>query len=553
MEINILENIFLVNVPVSVKDPRSSFPPLPLLVLSACLKDLCEKKNNFSYELVDFDLLLKQGKLSDSPDFYSKATSMLKEKRPKACLFTVHGVNLPIVLQFCKELKSILPDCITVLGGVAPTLQAFDIINVFPFVDVVIKGEGEPSIPQLINSILSDKDFSSVPSAVFRIDSEVIENERVYTKPDEKFTSPDYSIINLEDYLSNNRKHPYIFPGFALVESGRGCIWNCSFCAPNKMWDKNIRYRPIKEIIKEMCFLKEKGFDFSFLTQDNLEEKFIIKFCNEINNSGYELLWGCYSRLDQLSIDTGKLMARSGCKLIFVGLESPNSESQSYIRKKIVYTDLLDKIKIFNSHGISFICSFISGFPNETEVQFNNTMRFALECSSSKHFDKLLELVKDGNYNELPENRMNYCAIHPLANMPGTDSTKNAESDLRITEFPVHHDAFDTYLFGFNDFIKQYWQIAGLSFVTHLSKEKTKFYISNLRVYDFLNYNPFKFAYILNKHKMEPLDLTKEIIKDIGADTLLSSAPEKFGQLVISILNEKYNINFDVSTQWASK
>ena len=147
-----------------------------------------------------------------------------------------------------------------------------------------------------------------------------------------------------------------------IVESGRGCPYRCTFCAAAKMWGSAVRYRPIPEILKEMKFLAEKGGDFTFFTQDNLEESFLRPLSEAMIEEGVRISWGCYSRLDRLQESMADLLSNAGCRLIFAGFETPNRGAQKTINKVIDSSTMFKKLQIFNAKHISFIGSFIAGF-----------------------------------------------------------------------------------------------------------------------------------------------------------------------------------------------
>ena len=320
-----MKKIVLINPPVSIYINRTAFLPLPLLVLGTCLKKIQKEGLDFCYEVVDLDFMLKRGLFSDDDSFYQKASDFLLEKKPDILLFTVHGLNHIIILKLSERIKRERPSCLIFVGGIAPTLMANEAIKNCPNIDAVVKGEGEPVLERLIRAALTHRDFSEVPSIVYRKDGQVVETSNSLPGNDGPIPTPDYSLVPVDDYLLHNKKNPYIHPGFVLIESGRGCPYGCSFCAPAKIWRHNVRYRPVSEVIEEMKFLAAKGGNFSFFTQDNLEESFLEIFSEALIQEKVEISWGCYSRLDRLSDDVAGLLSKAGCRLIFTGFEPPTA------------------------------------------------------------------------------------------------------------------------------------------------------------------------------------------------------------------------------------
>lgn len=522
-----MKNILLVNPPVSIYLNKTAFIPLPLLVLGACLKKIKQEQTDFSYEVIDLDLMLKQGMFADEQSFYEKAGNLLLEKNPDILLFTVHGLNHIAVLKLSEKIKK-NRNCLIVVGGVGPTLMAKDALMRCPDIDVIVKGEGEPVLKHLIPAALKNQAFFEVPSIAYRKNGQVIENPRVYLDKTEPIPTPDYSLVCIEDYIIHNKTNPYVHPGFVLIESGRGCPNHCAFCAPAKMWEGHVRYRPIPEIIGEMKFLAEKGGNFSFFTQDNLDENFLVKLSESLISEGVNIPWGCYSRLDRLSNDVAPLLSKAGCRLIFTGFETPNQATQKKIRKVINYASTFEKLKRFNENGIRFIGSFIGGFPGESEAELNNTMLFAIECAVGQQLEALNQFIAALPQDKLPQNPNNICVIHPLVYMPGTEAFEEKKDELHISKYSLHPDCYGSFLFSYNEFKDDWSFLGGNPYMNHLAEDKMRYYCSVLRIFNFLNSRPHYFALLMLFKKLSPLELIKEMVTWLDEEFVLSAKIEQF-------------------------
>ncbi len=522
-----MKHILLVNPPVSIYLNKTAFIPLPLLVLGTCLKQIQGHGNEFSHEVLDLDLMLKQGILPDDERFYRKAGDLILEKNPDIILFTVHGLNHLVVLKLSKRIKKQRP-CLIVVGGVGPTLKAGEALARCPDIDVIVKGEGEPVIEHLIPKALGNGDFSNVPSVAFRKNGSVVENPRVYLDENEPIPSPDYSLVKIGEYIAHNTKNPYVHPGFVLIESGRGCPYRCSFCAPAKIWGGRVRYRPVPEIIEEMIYLAEKGGNFSFFTQDNLEKKFLFDLSNALLEEKKNISWGCYSRLDRLPDDMAPLLSQAGCRLIFTGFETPNRNAQKKIRKVVNSISTFEKLKIFNHNGIRFIGSFIAGFSGETEEELDNTMHFAIECAVGHDFEALNRMIDQTAQENLPWAPENICVIHPLFYMPGTDDFNEEQDTLHISRYSLHPDCYGSFLFSHEEF-KDDWSFLGSNpYINHLPEEQVRYYCSTLRLFNFLNSRPYFFALLMRVQNKTPLTLLKEMVDSLGEEFVLSEKIEIF-------------------------
>jgi radical SAM superfamily enzyme YgiQ (UPF0313 family) len=492
------------------------------------LKKIREEGLDISYEVLDLDLMLKQGFFTDDSSFYQQSGDLILEKKPDILLFTVHGLNHIVVLKLSKRIKNKMPSCVIVVGGVGPTLMAYEALKQCENIDVIVKGEGEPVLKHLIPAALNHRNFSNVPSVVYRKDGHVIENPRRYLGKDEPIPSPDYSLVHIEDYITHNKTHPYIHPGFVPIESGRGCPYRCTFCAPAKMWESNARYRSASEIIEEMRFLAGKGGNFSFFTQDNLEESFLKIFSENLIKEKVDIAWGCYSRLDRLSDDMAGLLSKAGCRLIFTGFETPNRSAQKIIRKVVNSLATFKKLQRFNAKGISLIGSFMAGFFNETEQDLDFTMRFAIECTTGLKIEDLNQFIAKTEQDKLPLKSANICAIHPLCHMAGTDSFEKERKNLHISKYSLHPDCYGSFLFSYNEFKNDWSHLGSNPYLNHLPEEKVRFYCSILRLFNFLNSRPYYFALLLLTLGKGPLELIKTMVAHLDEEFVLTAKIEPF-------------------------
>lgn len=523
-----MKKILLINPPVSIYINKTAFIPLPLLVLGTCLNNIQKNSTDFSHEVVDLDFMLKKGVFSDDSSFYEKAGDLILGHQPDVVLFTVHCLNHIILLKLSAIIKQERPACVIIVGGVGPTLTAKEALGNCADIDIIVKGEAEPVLKHLIPAALNNKVYTNVPSIAYRQNGRVLDNPRTYLSMDEPIPSPDFSLVPVEDYIAHNQTHPYIHPGFVLIESGRGCPNRCTFCAPAKMWESRVRYRPVQEIISEMTFLAQKGGNFSFFTQDNLEEHFLRELSEALVKDNASISWGCYSRLDRLSENVAALLAKAGCRMIFTGFETPNRSAQKAIRKVLNTSAAFQKLQHFNTCGISFIGSFIAGFTDETEEDLNRTMNFAIACATGRTTEQLDDIFSKTDLDKLPQKGTNICSIHPLAHMPGTDSFERERDHLHISRYSLHPDCYGSHLFGYDEFKDDLSYLGGNPYLNHLPEDQVRYYCSILRLFNFLNSRPYYFALFLSEMKLSPVACMQKMVADLGEEFVLTAKIDLF-------------------------
>lgn len=524
-----MKNILLINPPVSIYKNKTAFVPLALLVMGTCLKQLRQQGAPIAWSVLDLDLLIKKGQLPDEESFFALAGQLILEREPDMLMFTVHGPNHILVLKLAEQIKR-KRSCLIVVGGVGPSLKSREALERSPQIDIIVKGEAEPVLPGLVTALTGNGDLGGVPSLVYRQNGVVCENPRQHLPLEHPIPAPDYSLIRLAEYIEHNRTHPYVDPGFVLIESGRGCSYGCSFCAPSKMWQRRVRYRPIPEIIEEMHWLADQGGTFSFFTQDNLDRRFLQELSTQLLSRQRRIAWGCYSRLDKLPPESAQLLAQAGCKIIFTGLETTSPSAQKQIRKQIDADATYEKLLEFNRHGIRFIGSFIAGFDGETPEELEHTMRFAIECAAGQSLDELARVVQATALENLPQSPANICVIHPYLHMVGTDSFEEVIDQLYISRYSVHPDCYGSYLFRYENF-KEDWSFLGTNpYLSHLPEERAGYYCSTLRLFNFLNSRPHYFALLMQNQALGPLALLHRMADSLGPELVLEATLERFEQ-----------------------
>jgi radical SAM superfamily enzyme YgiQ (UPF0313 family) len=162
------------------------------------------------------------------------------------------------------------------------------------------------------------------------------------------------------------------------VQTTRGCPFDCSFCSVTKMFGGKYRYRPIDEVLEEISALK--GMNIIGFTDDNImaNRKRSMEFFERLRE--LKIIWGGQATI--INLDDDELLEAanaSGCRALFLGLESVSPESladanKSHVNDPRRYLDIIKKIQ---KHKIRILGSFVFGFDNDTESVFEETVAFA--------------------------------------------------------------------------------------------------------------------------------------------------------------------------------
>lgn len=197
-------------------------------------------------------------------------------------------------------------------------------------------------------------------------------------KPDTYRDNYDYPVMPDRALLKNEL---YIMPltgkPFAVIKVSRGCDFECSFCTSRVYYGRGWRGRSPENIVEEIKDVKENyGIDtFLFLSDTfNNKKEFVDRLANMIIERNLNIKWVSNSRVDLVDENSVKLMKKSGCILVSLGVESYN-ESILHRNRKYIAREMIDKaIEIFKHNGILTYGYFIFGLEGETKYSMIKTL-----------------------------------------------------------------------------------------------------------------------------------------------------------------------------------
>lgn len=305
---------------------------------------------------------------------------------------------------FCLELKNLLPEVSIFLGGSGVTKflrnKSYDdwskkIIKQ-GLVDHVIIGEGEQAVI----------DFLKNKNQGIRIVPQI--------KDLAAFSSiPDFNDIEISKYQNTVA---FTSEKTIPITGSRGCVRKCSFCNVDALWPKFV-FKPAKQIVNEMeTFMskhKIKNFKFtdSLINGSNKQWRElnleIIKRKLNLNYSGQFIA----KPIGQTTEEDYDLAKEAGCKKLWIGIESGSESVRNHMRKKFDNHSLYTMIENLSKRKIKQEWMLITGYPTETDKDFQQTLDLIKKFKKYKDLISLSfvsfvllpdsPIVWDDKYNDL--------------------------------------------------------------------------------------------------------------------------------------------------------
>ena len=163
-----------------------------------------------------------------------------------------------------------------------------------------------------------------------------------------------------------------------LIQTTRGCPFDCEFCSVTALHGKTYRMRPVSEVEREIQSL-ERTRAYIFFVDDNLVGN--LSHARELLAmlSHYRLRWVGQGPIHIAEDDeTVSLMARAGCHGLFIGFESLREENLDLMGKRINRVEAYEKgIRRLHDAGIGVYASFVFGYDYDDVSVFDQFLEFA--------------------------------------------------------------------------------------------------------------------------------------------------------------------------------
>ena len=340
------------------------FPPLGISYLASSLL-----KAGHEVKLLDCTFMNKS-------DALEKALEARAEMVGIYCMVTMLDDCLWLARQLRASARLLM------VGGPLPTCDPHAFMDDF---DVVVRGEGEQTVLEILQAHSIGGDFSNIPGINLRrkITTNGRQQEETFSTPDRLFNKdldglpfPARHLLPNQSYIEFGRKKY----GYAIttVMSTRGCPYECEFCS-NVIFGGSYRERSAKNVVDEIEQALATGYDRISFADDvfTLHQKRVLEICAEIKQRGLNFYWECLARVDSVDDATYEEMYQAGCRRVYFGIESGDDTILKLMNKKITAAEACHAVIAAHQAGLQVGAFFILFYPGETNQTVLNTLRYA--------------------------------------------------------------------------------------------------------------------------------------------------------------------------------
>jgi anaerobic magnesium-protoporphyrin IX monomethyl ester cyclase len=292
----------------------------------------------------------------------------------------------PLVREVVQAIRERLPDALVVAGGEHATAMPDHCLADCPALDVVVLGEGEETLCDLIDA-LGTRPFEQVPGLAWR-DAHLVRRSEPRSRMValDDLPTPAWDLVPFESYLDagvgigmhRGRTYPIL--------ATRGCPYRCTFCSSPQMWTTRYSVRSPANVLAEITAAIEQydidNVDFYDLTMI-IRRSWIVEFCDLAIASGepfsFQLPSG--TRTEQIDAEVCRLLAAAGCSSFTCAPESGSAAMLERIGKRVDLDHMLATVAAANTEGISCTANIIMGFPEETRHDLAATFGYVVQLA----------------------------------------------------------------------------------------------------------------------------------------------------------------------------
>ena len=348
--------------------------------------------------------------------------------------FSTYVWNHRYNYALARRVKEINPLCITVFGGPEPAVADPDLFAKEPFMDVVIRSEGELVFSQLL--ALPPQQWSSIPGLLLNQAGRVLD-----TGPAERINHPanlpsPYLTGLFNDLIHNNPDVTWN----ATLETNRGCPYQCTFCDWGSLTYNKVKQFNLDRVLAELDWIGEHcGFltiadaNFGmFVKRDNQIIDHLIKVQKRWNRlTSFSITWAKNQRNEVVDM-VNKLIEQSPnfAQGLTVSVQSMNNTVLENIKRRNLDQHKLDEIfDICDRKNIPVYTEVILGLPGETALSWKENFWQIFRAGNHTGINILqAQLLENAEMNILQRR------LWQLESIPISDYMSGSHGDLDIPE-----------------------------------------------------------------------------------------------------------------------
>jgi radical SAM superfamily enzyme YgiQ (UPF0313 family) len=330
------------------------------------------------------DLILVQHRARDTVE------RLVREIDPDVVGLSIMTFQRETARKIVALVRALKPTATIVVGGYDPSL-ASDVYEQPDWgADVIVRGEGDLTFRELVRTLERGGDLRCVAGLSYREAGGFVRNpdRRVSSLTGEEVRLPNRGARVLDGYT-------FVGRAIDVVETSRGCTYDCSFCSIIEMRGRNFHTWSVERVLADIADARARGARAIFIVDDNITlnvERF-EKLCRAIVDAGLDgidyIVQAMTSSIAARGETLAPLMRQAGFRYVFLGIENILDDDLAFLRAKAknaqreagrqVGNATFKAIDVLHRHGLFVVGGLIVGNPGDTRESIETNLEFARE------------------------------------------------------------------------------------------------------------------------------------------------------------------------------
>lgn len=392
-------------------------PPAVLLILAAYIEQELPE--------IEIEILDCQAKRIN----WQNLEKHIESSKPSIVLTSGFTCNAYSCVRTCEIAKKVNEQIITIVGGIHFSITPEESLNCFPEIDIIVRGEGELTLVDLIKKLNKKEKLENVNGISFRHKGTIVHTaDRALIYNLDSLPYPAYHLVedNIKQYhftMMAGRNTQYM-----ILETSRGCEYKCSFCTQWNHWNRAWRTKSTKRIADEIEHLNETyGGVFLWFTDDHINlrlrgkqlyEELRHRRCKD------DIMLFFQARTDDIVRNPNLIekLRKVGTYWILCGVETNSEDTLKEFNKKIKKSDAYLTMKILHENDIFSQAMFVIGTRKDTHQSIDLLRQFSIDIAPDIVVYTALTPFPGTIYNELAKkngwiedtNYANYDMAHAI-------------------------------------------------------------------------------------------------------------------------------------------
>ncbi|MDD3875640.1 MAG: radical SAM protein [Bacteroidales bacterium] len=252
-----------------------------------------------------------------------------------------------------------------------------------PYVDFVIKGQGELPLKNLTNALLSSdlNKIQDIGGLYYKHNGHFFSNKPDPNQDPFSWSEVNYKLVDIEKYVNNGNLH-YI--------ASLGCNHFCNFCFVSQSWKGNYYCKKADSILADISYFLATVPSIKYISFDDTNffthKENVIEFCKKLITHSIKIKWCGTTRISEFlelySDEDVFLLKQAGCDTVYAGAESGDEEVLFALNKKLSVEKIISFNKILNQNSIKPSLSFMVLFPDNPDRDLGKTLKLIMQLKT---------------------------------------------------------------------------------------------------------------------------------------------------------------------------